>query len=279
MGFANFVNAGNNISFLPVTGTLGEEAAVECIKQGVNDYVLKDHLSRLPAALTQALAEKALREKNEQAHEALRLSEARNRDLVENSIFGILRVSADGRFQDANPALLRMLGCADAAELRSLNLANDVFRFLEQHAQLMAACRQPGQVHAAETEWRRRDGGILAVRLHLRRLPAAGDSGALEVIAEDVTEVRAMERQLREAQKFEAIGQLAGGVAHDFNNAVGAILGGAELGFEQNCEHPQVAERFAAFGSRRSAPLRRRVSCSHFRGARCFTPARSTSTA
>jgi two-component system, cell cycle sensor histidine kinase and response regulator CckA len=66
----------------------------------------------------------------------------------------------------------------------------------------------------------------------------------LEVIAEDVTEFRALERQLHQAQKFDAIGQLAGGIAHDFNNVVGAILGWAELGFDQNRSQPQIAERF-----------------------------------
>src|SRR5438876_4873673 len=259
--------AGRDIPFLLVTGTLGEEAAVECIKQGVTDYVLKDHLSRLPVALKRALNERQLRDEARQTHtalevsetrarqqsikdrkraeEALNVSEARNRDLVEHSIYGISRVAADGSFLDENAAMLSVLGCATGEELHTLNLMRDVFRFPEQHAALMAKCREHGQVHGAETEWRRRDGGIVAVRLHVRLVSIPDPSGAVELIAEDVTELRAMERQLRQAQKFEAIGQLAGGVAHDFNNVVGAILGWAELGLEQNPANPQVSERFA----------------------------------
>jgi len=178
-------------------------------------------------------------------HEALRLSEAKNRDLVEHSIYGISRVATNGSFLDANPAMLSILGCSSAGELQSFNLLRDVFRFPEQHAALMASCRELGKVKGAETEWRRRDGGIVAVRLHLRMLSIPNHDGAVEIIAEDVTELRTMERQLRQSQKFEAIGQLAGGVAHDFNNVVGAILGWAELGIEQNRANPQIAERFS----------------------------------
>jgi len=76
-----------------------------------------------------------------------------------------------------------------------------------------------------------------------------------------VTELRAMERQLRQAQKFEAIGQLAGGIAHDFNNVVGAILGWAELGFEQNRATPQIADQFARIREQaeRAAALTRQL--------------------
>src|SRR5260221_2870148 len=63
--------------------------------------------------------------------------------------------------------------------------------------------------------------------------PRTGEARYIASVSRDITERRSLEKQLRQAQKFEAIGQLAGGIAHDFNNVVGAILGWAELGEEQ----------------------------------------------
>jgi two-component system cell cycle sensor histidine kinase/response regulator CckA len=242
--FADLRTAGRDTPFFLVTGTLGEEAAVDCIKQGISDYILKDRLKRLPVALNRALREKSLRDENQRAHEALRVSETRNRSLVEHAVYGIARVSSDGAFLDANPALCRMLGCGSHENVANLNLARDLFRFPEQYTRLMASCREFGQIHGTEAEWKRADGGILAVRLHLRRLSSDGDPETFEMIAEDVTELRALERQLRQSQKFEAIGQLAGGVAHDFTNVVGAILGWAEMGLEHSRDNPAMTERF-----------------------------------
>ena len=179
------------------------------------------------------------------ADEALRHSEARYRDVVEHSVYGVCGVNAAGVASGANAAMLRILGCTSHKEFISLNFLRDVFRYQDQQAQLFAACKEQGALHNAEAEWRRRDGGLVAVRLHLRWLAAGGDRGDLEIIAEDVTELRALERQLQLAQKFEAIGQLAGGIAHDFNNVIGAIHGWAELGFEQNRGNQITADRFA----------------------------------
>jgi two-component system cell cycle sensor histidine kinase/response regulator CckA len=242
--FADLRASGHDIPFLLVTGTLGEEAAVDCIKQGISDCILKDRMKRLPVALNRALSEKTLRDENQRTQEALRVSELRNRSLVEHAVYGIAHVSGDGAFLDANPALLRMLGCAAGDRLQNLNLARDLFRFPEQYARLMAACREFGQIHGVEADWKRADGGILTVRLHFRGLLTDGDPDAFEVIAEDVTELRALERQLRQSQKFEAIGQLAGGVAHDFTNVVGAIIGWAEMGLEHSRDNPEMKERF-----------------------------------
>ncbi len=73
-----------------MTGTLGDERAVECIKKGVSDCILKDRLTRLPTAVLRALEEKRLREERQQATAALSDSEARFRSLAETVASAIL---------------------------------------------------------------------------------------------------------------------------------------------------------------------------------------------
>src|SRR6185437_9939672 len=86
----------------------------------------------------------------------------------------------------------------------------------------------------ATADWKRKDGKTIHVRLNGRE-GSDPETGAtcIEIIVEDITERRALEKQLANAQKFEAIGQLAGGIAHDFNNMIGAILGWADMGLEE----------------------------------------------
>ena len=152
--------SGKDIPFLMVAGALAEEAVVESIKQGASDFILKENVSRIPKALVRALAEKNDRDAHAQAEEALRISEARNRELVENAIFGIACVAEDGAILDANPAFLHVLGCADIHELKDLNLVRDLFRFPEQYTLLVSACRSRSHLGQVEAEWRRRDGGL-----------------------------------------------------------------------------------------------------------------------
>src|SRR5258708_22519747 len=81
---------GKDTPLLLVTGTLGEEAAVECIKHGVTDYIFKNNLKRLPSAFTPAFAGKTLRDKYAKTHDSLRVSHACYRGLVGKSVCGIL---------------------------------------------------------------------------------------------------------------------------------------------------------------------------------------------
>ena len=74
---------GLNIPFILITGALGEEKAVECVKAGIADYILKDRLERLPLAISRALEEQHLRDENERAERSLRESEVKFRTLAE----------------------------------------------------------------------------------------------------------------------------------------------------------------------------------------------------
>lgn len=80
---------GKDIPFILVSGTFGEDTAVECIKEGASDYVLKDRLARLPVAVRRALEEKSLRDETQSAQMALRENEAKFRTLADTIASGI----------------------------------------------------------------------------------------------------------------------------------------------------------------------------------------------
>ncbi|MGH9713443.1 MAG: response regulator [Candidatus Acidiferrales bacterium] len=231
--FALIKALGLDVPFVLVTGTLGEELAVECIKQGVTDYVLKAQLARLPMAIRQAQKAKLLREAETRAVGALRESEARYRGLVDNATYGIYWVTTGGELLHANPALAKMLGFESADEFLKLRTSDALYRNPEARLRLLEHYAKYGRVDTV-VDWKRKDGKIINVRLNGRRTTnPERNIECIEVIVENVTEKMALEKLLAQAQKFEGIGQLAGGIAHDFNNMIGAIIGWADLGMEE----------------------------------------------
>lgn len=172
------------------------------------------------------------------ARQILRESEARYRHLVENAAYGIFRTTPDGQFLDANNALATMLGYSSAVELLAGNISS-VYAHPEAREPLIAATIAKGFADGLELEWVRKDGQPVMVRLSARLIRERNGEQYLEGIVENVTEWRALETQLRQAQKMEAVGRLAGGVAHDFNNLLMVIKGHTELLLERTApEHP-----------------------------------------
>jgi len=237
--------AGRDVPFLLLTEASEEDEAAAASLLGARDHIFRDHVAKLPLALQRAIDDKRLRDSNTRILAALAQSEARSRELAETSLYGIFRASPDGGILSVNPAMLKLTAYNDLNELQTQKLSSDVFRYPGQWAQLLGSCRDHGLVHNAESEWRRKDGGLIRVRLHLRTLSLPGGAEALEGVVEDITELRLLEDQLQQAQKFESIGQLAGGIAHDFNNVLGAILGWAELGCEKSRATPGISQYFA----------------------------------
>jgi len=160
------------------------------------------------------------------AEEALRRSESGFRSVVEDAPYGIYRTSLTGQFLQVNPALQKMLGYESTEELLRRDLRNHIFRHAGEYQRLteLLACTE--EIKDLEMEWKRQDGTPITVRCSGRRInDENGVPAYFEVFAEDVTEKRVLEKQLRMAQKMEAIGRLSGGIAHDFNNLLGVIIG------------------------------------------------------
>lgn len=163
------------------------------------------------------------------AEASRRASEEHLGELVRRAQFGILRTGLDGRVLSANPALVAMLGYDAEAEILQLDLTHDVYADPTDRSELLQRVSE-GAVSGAEVVWKRKDGALVQVRLHGRMVVTANDGPTtIEAFAEDVTQQRAIEAQLRQAQKMEAVGQLTGGLAHDFNNLLGVILSTASL--------------------------------------------------
>ncbi|PYP92582.1 MAG: hypothetical protein DMG65_03550 [Candidatus Angelobacter sp. Gp1-AA117] len=220
--------SGYSLPFILVTGTLGEDTAVESIKQGVSDYVLKKNLERLPMALIRALEDHALRLDRDRAERELRQSTEEYRSIIEGAPYGIVRSKETGEVVMANPAMLEMLGYS-AEELSQLN-AGEVYLDPADRKRIFEQLNHEPFSICTEVKVHTKGGKQVHVLLAGKRVPKRTEEEQLyEFFVQDVSQQRALEQQFLQAQKMEAVGRLAGGVAHDFNNLLMIIGGYTEL--------------------------------------------------
>lgn len=254
-----------DLPFLLVSGTIGEETAVAAMRAGVSDYVLKDRMARLGLAVQHALREAGERRARRQAEDLLR----RLYHAVEQSPAVIVITDLEGRIEYANPRCSALTGYA-LEELRGRPS-----RILKSGRTTQAEYARLWKTISSGGQWR----GEFANRTKDGRLywedaaisPVRDGSGRMThyvKVAEDITErkqveesLRKLQAKLRQAQKMEALSELAGGIARDFNNYLSAIIVNAQIartGSPAGAAAGEYLDRVVAAG-RQAAGLARQM--------------------
>ena len=226
-----------DIPFIVVSGTMGEETAVELIKLGAADYLLKDRLARLPQALVHAVEDHTLRRERTNAQEDLRRSQERMREILDSALDAVITMNHDGEIVDLNPASVKIFGHtrAEAIGKRLVDLIIPQ-RFREDHNRGLALYLHTGEARMlgrrAEVIALKKDGSEFPAEMAVTRI-GSGEPPMFTAFLRDVGDKRRAEEAVRvQANMLDRIGQAviatdSGGTIIYANRAAGALYGWA----------------------------------------------------
>lgn len=200
-----FIERSLEIPFILVSGKIGEEMAVDLMKMGASDYIMKGNTARLIPAIKAHLKQSAERREKKRLESALRESEAQYRGFFENAAIGIFRCSTNGRLTDANQNLAASFGYATPAAFMTGvdTLKPEIHDQDTRQARSVQLMEQVNVSGRFEALFHRQDGTIMEANVNVWAMNGEdGSPSYLEGTVEDVTERNQMERKLREMEQL-----------------------------------------------------------------------------
>src|SRR5207302_3873524 len=217
------LESGFGLTFIIISGGIGEDVAVAAMKAGANDYLMKGNLARLAPAVERELREAQIRAARRRAEEALRESEQRYRLLWENSTDAVVLVDAESVIQFANPAVEEIFGYKSSelvGQNFSLLLAEGVRGdFREWLRRYLQSDSGRTRQQPAETKGRRKEGGEIFAEIGFANIDLQG-SKYLVAFIRDITERKRAEEESRLLQSIS----LAVNEAQDLDSALSIVL-------------------------------------------------------
>jgi PAS domain S-box-containing protein len=188
-----------DIPFIIVSGNIGEQVAVDVMKAGAHDYILKDNLQRLAPAVRREVGEAAARRARRRAEEALRRSEREMADFFDNGAIGLRLCGPDGTILRANRAELDMLGYAQHEYL-----GRPLFHFhadAEVPKEIFRRLQNNESVQNLETRLLRKDGSELPALVSANALWEDGRIVHARFFTRDLSPVKRLEQELKAARR------------------------------------------------------------------------------
>jgi PAS domain S-box-containing protein len=176
-----------------------------------------------------------------QAHDALKVSEAKYRLIFDTSQHAIINIDAGNRVKDINAAGIALFGFTDRAEAQSMESFFQIFFDARDAASFMQTMTENGFVQGLEVVMVDRLGARMAIMVSATaRQDETGAFAGITAMLRDVTDRRRMDKYLAQTEKLASIGQLASGVAHEINNPLGVIQCYANLIAKSQSADPQT---------------------------------------
>jgi len=179
-----------------VTGAINEDTAVECMKSGAVDYVIKEHLKRLGPAILSGLEQKQQRIARMKAEDDLRKSEERYRRFFDNDLSAVYLSTPAGDLLACNPAMVRIMGYGSAEELLQTR-SDRLYRSIGERDVFLAELRTKRILQNRETELVRKDGSVISVIENVVGIFEDGRLVEFMGYMFDITERKAAEEKLR----------------------------------------------------------------------------------